>query len=453
SPVIFTDQSPAATRPITTYSWDFGDNTTAAIQNPSHQYTNTGTYTVKFSLITDVGCLSDTVQQTVKISVPPIANFSPQGPVCETKQVTLADQSTVTAGNTLVKWSWDLGDGTTLSNTTNASVQHTYPGATSYNVSLQVQTNTGCKSAVKTVALQVHSLPVPDFSLPRVCLTDPVAEFDDSSSIADHSEASFTWLWDFGDGGSSTQKNGQHKYATTGLKNVKLTVTSKDGCVADTTKSFTVNGTQPVADFSLSTPDPLCSNKAITLLDHSSVNIGSIIKVEIYWDYFNDPTKKTVDNNPVPGQSYSYKYAAFGTPLQQSYQVRYYTYSGPSCISTPPKMQVINLDASPKVQFDTLLPVCAEVPAFQLTAARDIYGLAGAGVYSGAGISAAGLFSPTVAAAGTHLITYIYSASNGCADTAARNIVVYPTPQVDAGPDRFLLEGGSVVLEATASGN
>ena len=450
--VVFKDQGPAPSRPVAKYVWDFGDGSGAAIQNPSHQYAAAGSFAIKYNIITDVGCLSDTATQTIKISTPPVAAFGLQGSACESQAVVLADQSVIPAGNTLVKWYWDFGDGATTVNTSNASVQHVYAGVQGYNVTLQVESNTGCKSAVTTIPVQVHYLPVPDFSLPRICLNDPTALFNDSSTIADHSEAQFTYGWDFGDGATSTQKNGQHKYASTGPKNVTLTVTSKDGCIGDTLKTFTVNGTQPVAGFNLGTPPPLCSNKGITLLDQSSVDVGGIVKVEIYWDYLNDPTKKTVDDNPQPGRTYTYQYPAFGTPLQQSYQVKYYTYSGPSCMSSP-KIQTLTLEASPKIMFDTLLPVCAEVVPFQVTAAKEVYGLTGSGVYSGAGISASGLFSPAMARAGTHAITYTFTAANGCSDAQAKTILVYPTPLVNAGPDRYLLEGGDITINAMASGN
>ena len=53
--VNFTDQS---TGDITSWSWDFGDGATSTEQNPSHTYTDAGTYTV--SLAVTGPCGSDT---------------------------------------------------------------------------------------------------------------------------------------------------------------------------------------------------------------------------------------------------------------------------------------------------------------------------------------------------------------------------------------------------------
>jgi len=62
--VNYTDQS---TGDITSWSWDFGDGATSTEQNPSHTYTDAGTYTV--SLAVTGPCGSDTETKTDFISV------------------------------------------------------------------------------------------------------------------------------------------------------------------------------------------------------------------------------------------------------------------------------------------------------------------------------------------------------------------------------------------------
>jgi len=62
--VNFTDQS---TGDITSWSWDFGDGATSTEQNPSHTYTDAGTYTV--SLAVTGLCGSDMETKTDFISV------------------------------------------------------------------------------------------------------------------------------------------------------------------------------------------------------------------------------------------------------------------------------------------------------------------------------------------------------------------------------------------------
>ena len=62
--VAFTDESTGAA----TWSWDFGDNTTSADQNPTHTYATAGTYTVTLTVTNTAG--SDRATATITVSVP-----------------------------------------------------------------------------------------------------------------------------------------------------------------------------------------------------------------------------------------------------------------------------------------------------------------------------------------------------------------------------------------------
>jgi gliding motility-associated-like protein len=80
-------------------------------------------------------------------------------------------------------------------------------------------------------------------------------------------------------------------------------------------------------------------------------------------------------------------------------------------------------------------------------------GLQGTGVFSGKGITPEGLFDPGAAGVGEHILTYTFSAVNGCENHAEQTIKISPIPVINAGPDRVLLEGGSVVLLGSGTGN
>ena len=450
SPVVFLDETNSIPpRRITNWYWSFGDGQTTHIKNPSHSYTAGGSFPVKFNVVTDVGCLSDTTIKTIIISEPPIAKFALQGAACEKKTAVFIDQSTIGAGSTVSKWSWDFGDGITLTATSNSPVQHVYNASGTYTVTLQLLTFSGCSSQLFTMPVVVNLNPVAGFLAPDICLNDPVAQFYDNSSIGDNTQSQFTYLWDFGDGSGSVQKNGQHKFAATGVYNVKLSVTSKDGCAKDTAMLFTVNGSLPIANFNINNTDPLCSNKEIRITDAASVDFGKIIRVEIYWDYLNDPTIKTADSTPAQGKSYVHQYPATGTDVNK--QIRYVVYSGITCLNQ--FSRIVRLKASPEIQFDAMQAVCEEIEPFKITAAREIHELAGTGIYSGAGIDANGIFNPHTATAGLQTISYSFTAANGCATQKTQTILVNPTPLADAGPDRYLLEGGAVIIGSKASGN
>lgn len=450
----FTDQSNGAGSSVTRWRWDFGDGKTDTTQNPTHTYTTAGPFTVKLYIYTDKGCISDTMSKTTVVNPLPTANFNSSTPACANLNINFTDASLANAGN-LNKWDWTFGDGGT---STQPNPSHTYAASGPYTVTLKVETNKGCVSTVVSKQVMINYLPDVNFGLPDVCSNDPFAEFSDSSKIADNSESQFTYLWTFNDPNStpanpntSTLKNGRHRFTVAGTYTITLKVTSKDGCSSTVSKQFIVNGSLPQAGFTLNNAIDLCSNKNISITDGSSVDVGKLIRVEIYWDYLNDPTQKTVVNNPSAGATYSFKYSEFGTPLTKTYQIRYVVYSGETCLNQ--FTQNVTLKASPGIVFNALSGVCEEIDAFPITSAREQFGLAGTGTFSGNGISSAGIFDPGAARPGLHTIRYTFNASNGCTAFAEQTQRVYPTPIVDAGPDRVVLEGGFVTLLTKITGN
>jgi len=113
----------------------------------------------------------------------------------------------------------------------------------------------------------------------------------------------------------------------------------------------------------------------------------------------------------------------------------------------------ITINAAPKVVFTALGSVCQEVSPIQFTQAQDISGNKGKGIYSGAGVTADGLFSPAAAGVGVHPIKYVFTSESGCADSVTQNIIVNPTPTVDAGANKSVHIGESVTLSPKATGN
>jgi len=453
----FIDQTNSE-RAIIKWSWEMGDGSNEGVKSFSYKYAKAGSYLVKFSSINDIGCLSDTAEKTVKIDELPLAKFSLPTVTCNNDSILFSNESSLPV-NTLATFYWNFGDGSNTSSAGIMNVKHKYAVANTYSTSLYSVTEKGCKSNVLAIPLVIHFNPQPDFTLPDVCLSDTYANFINTSIIGDSSQSKFTYLWNFDDAANATPlnpdtsiiKDGRHSYLRADYYHVSLKVTSKDGCVSDTTKLFTVNGAQPKANFVINNETNLCSNQPVSIIDSSTVDFGKITKVEVYWDYANDLTKKTIDNKPSFGKKFTFSYIDFDTPLFKNYQLVYIAYSGISCISITNK--IIKVLASPQLVFNSITPVCAEQPAFQLVSASELTGLPGTGVYSGPGITNGQYFTPTQLLSGIDTLNYTYVASNGCRANIAQTIQVYPTPIVNAGPDRTLLEGGSLVINASASGN
>ena len=449
TPVTFTDQSTATGSSITQWNWDFGDGTFSTIQNPVKNYAVPGTYIVKLNVTSAAGCqtVNKFAVHTIIVNELPIADFSTSIPSCETRNISFTDASIAISG-ALIKWTWDYGDGTNAVLTTAAPFSHIYTSTGTYNVTLIVESDKGCKSLTKNEQVVINPVPQAGFISPEVCLTDPSAPFIDTSKIASGNIA--TWNWNFGDPSAnaanpniSTLQNPSHHYSVVGSYTALLIVTSNNGCRDTIAQTFTVNGSIPLAGFTVQNPNTLCSNQAVDITDASTVDFGNIVKVEIYWDYANNPTVKTTEDVPLPGQMYMHIYPEFGTPASKTYTIKYVAYSGINCINTFTKD--VTVLATPSLQFDPINPVCSNAPSFQVTGVRLLNGLAGAGVFTGTGVSSSGLFNPS-AGAGIYTIRYSYTAANNCSNYAEQTVEVYPTPVVNAGPDKVVLEGGVVTL-------
>jgi len=211
-----------------------------------------------------------------------------------------------------------------------------------------------------------------------------------------------------------------------------------------------VNGSLPKAAFSIVNSGSICSTSPVTFKNEASVDVGVITKIEWYFDYTNQPTVVLRDENPTSGKLYVHQYDVFNTPANKTFTVRMLAYSGITCVDVIEKTVTIN--AVPKVVFTALGGVCQEENPFQITQAQETSGSTGKGVYSGAGVSVDGLFSPAAAGIGSHLIKYVFTSTSGCADSLSQTIVVNATPIVDAGRNIRLRVGERTQLNPTVTG-
>ena len=454
--VAFKDVSLTNGRSTYQWYWNFADGGSSAAQNPSHLFNKEGNYQVSFAVVTDIGCLSDTASQTVAVFAVPTARFSVPPVICATKDINFVDQSGISTGN-ITAWKWNMGMGADTTRTTNAPFNVTYPAAGSYRVRLITESDKGCLSRSFDTTITVHAQPVPGFAMSANCLVDPFSEFTDTSSIADGTQGQFTYLWNFGDPNAtapnpntSTLKSPRHRYSSAITYNVSLTVSSNNGCVASLTKPFTINGSVPQSIFSVAGGNSHCSNDSVKITNHSIADVGSIVKLEIYWDYANDPGNKQTELNPPVGKTFAFRYPEFFTAVPKTYTIKVVAYSGINCLKD--STITIQVLPTPEIQLNPLNAVCGNSPGSTLTAAAVLNNAGGTGSYSGPGVSANGLYNPSAAGAGDHLIRYTHTAANGCTNFREQTIKVYPVPTVNAGPDLNILEGGTDSLRGSGSG-
>jgi parallel beta-helix repeat protein len=135
--------STAGSSPIATYTFDFGDGTTAGPQagaTASHTYQAAGSYTATVTA-TDGNALTSTASQAVTVTtqapIGPAAHLSVTPGTGMAPLTVSADASASTAGSSpIATYTFDFGDGTTAGPQAGATASHTYQAAGSYTATV-----------------------------------------------------------------------------------------------------------------------------------------------------------------------------------------------------------------------------------------------------------------------------------------------------------------------------
>ena len=241
----FTNLS-VSTEPIL-YIWDFGDGTKDTINTPvfTREFTSSGSFLVSLQAVTSQTTTS--VSKFVNVYPLPTARFTVDD-ACIGTTNSFQNTSTISSGS--MSYTWDLGDGTTV---TDDFPFHQYVTDGIYEVEMIASSNYSCKDTV-TTELTIYPLPSPDFNFSLECDGD-TTDFTDLSTMASLGTETLSiasYLWSFGDGTTSTDQNPQKRYFNAGNFTVSLKTTSNKGCVSEVSDNVVVKE-NPVADFSITT--------------------------------------------------------------------------------------------------------------------------------------------------------------------------------------------------------
>lgn len=143
------------------------------------------------------------------------------------------------SGSTVVTLSAPLGFSylwSTGATSQNITINNPIIGQT---VSCQLTSVTGCRVSLTSVLQPAP--PIPDFTLSLQNNCTSGANFTNLSTTSPGTDlTSISFLWNFGDGQTSTAVSPTHVYANPGSYNVTLTVTNSIGCIDSITKQITV---------------------------------------------------------------------------------------------------------------------------------------------------------------------------------------------------------------------
>lgn len=451
--VLFSDSTNGFGRPVYKWFWDFGAGSLATTKNVARNI-NGYTTTVKLTSITDFGCVATTIK-TFELSNKPVAGFNFSTPNCLNTNILFTNVSTLAPSpnnNTIQSWIWDFDNGLKI-DTLRTGIAQTkqYNSVGVKNIGLTTISNTGCPSDPFKPAFLISPTPVAIFKTPEVCLEDAFAPFNDESTISDGTEALLTRKWTFVGGvpATSTAKSPQVRYPAPGPYIATVEVKGSSGCTISLDKPFFVNGSNPKADFEMVGTSPFCQPAPIQIKNKSFVDIGTITRVEIYWDYLNNPTQKDTDDDPLPDKLYTHKYPDLQLPNAQIYTIRFVAFTGGgSCVNFVEK--IISVFPQPKAKYaQSATQICSN----QFVNFQNLSnGVSSIGQIWNWNFGVAGrvlLQSPRqqFPDSGIVNISMYFNNADGCrSDTATSTLTVFPFPKLALRSRLNLFFGESVQL-------
>ena len=374
---------------VSSFKWFFGDGDSSTLPNPSHTYSSSGDYDVMLIATNALGC-ADTLTRNafVRIQAPSaqIVNIPQEG--CE--PFTFIPSTTIESVDSIVTYRWDFGDGTIVDG---RQPTHVYTAGT-YSVKLMITSAGGCTDTVEAInAVRVGTKPNPAFAAtPRyACAFQRISFTDLTSGPVD------SWLWYFGDGGSSTDQNPIHHYQDTGYFNVTLIV-KNNGCRDSIRIDKYIQIKPPIAKF-------IDSSGCDTRFTKKFID-QSIGALQWNWD-FGDGTFSN-EQNPT------HTYNRAGSYLVQL------TVRNDTCEHTTSRQISVIVEDAGFAASDTI--ICKGVKVDFTTTNLNQSNIASYQWSFGDGVIQFGgsAVSHSYASAGIYDVRLIITDINGCADTVVR---------------------------------
>tara|TARA_B100001142_G_scaffold312723_1_gene348427 strand:+ start:21878 stop:27196 length:5319 start_codon:yes stop_codon:yes gene_type:complete len=209
------------TVPIVSWQWDFGDGGGSFVEDPSYNYLNNGDFSVSLSITDDNGCQSlVTDLELVTVHKVPVVDFeSDIFFSCNSSESVSFTNNSMFSTN----YQWDFGDGNVSSI---ANPTHMYNSGV-YSVTLIAKEGNCSDTLVYNDYIKIGDSLTPNFivNTNSGCEDLDVVFTDVTINNPD------VWLWDFGDGTTSTNQNPSHTYINAGVYDITLTTSLSGQCL------------------------------------------------------------------------------------------------------------------------------------------------------------------------------------------------------------------------------
>lgn len=374
----------------------------------------------------------------IEVKAQPVVDFGFHQPAfCAKDTVRVTGKAMSENGYTIHRWNWLFaGSGTD----TGRKAGYVLPAAATQPVKLTAITYEGCIADV-TKNTTVYAPPVADFNASAgVVCENGTYTFTGNASYA--GTETLQWNWDFGNTDKKVTSTGSstETYTTYGDYKVKLVVKASDLCGSDTVSKMVKVYASPITAISFPV-NCLPAEGKVTFVNKTAVPDQQTLQSHL-WN-FGDAAASAANPNTSVAASPVH---IFG---YNTYTVTYKAVSEKGCIKDT--VMQVKYNAAPAFSYPLLDGACENATAFSVAKAKVTNGIAGTGLYKGAGTTAEGLFSPAQAGAGGHVIWYVYTTDKGCVDSTKQDIKVYPLPVAGYTFTDAVCAGTATAFTATAT--
>lgn len=316
--------------------------------------------------------------------------------------------SSISAGY-IVSQKWNFNDGKT---DTSKNPKHQFNTPNSYNVKLTVTSNFGCTdSAVKTVNLYHNATPFFTVNDSDQCLSGNSLIATNKSTIP---SGSLTYLWQFGDGNTSTNTSPTKSYSASGIFNILLISTSNNNCKDTFKKPVRIYST-PILNFGLNSSAQCFKGNYFTTTNSSTNTDGTL---NFTWT-FGDGSNSSQN---APSHSYS---------SSGNYNIKLKATSSFGCSDSLTKG--VNVYPQPKAAFmvnDSDQCLSGNNFLFSNKSTLSSGSLTYTWKFGDGNTSASTNPSQTYSGAGTYQVLLVASSNQNCKDSASHSVRVYSQPLV-----------------------
>jgi gliding motility-associated-like protein len=222
-PVVFTDLSETGGNQIVDWQWSFGDGNSSNTPNPNHTYQAPGDLNATLLVRDDNNCETGITKPIPYFPVPNLLVIAPSDFVgCAPAPIFFDNLSSPIDETYTIDWSF--GDGNSGSD---ISPTHIYNETGVFDVSLNVTSPIGCQTDTSFRSL-IEILPGPRAGF--IVTPEELSNIEPNIELTDQSNNAVSWLWDFGDGNTSTLQSPSHSFQDTGMYVIKQIVTHPNGC-------------------------------------------------------------------------------------------------------------------------------------------------------------------------------------------------------------------------------